>query len=140
MNSWMFYLILAAIPGVIVFAAVYKYLEILQVRRWPSAPGRIVVSTSQAREVSRGDANSNDTELRSFAGIEYEYTVAGRTYRGTRVSIGENMGNFEVAETIARFGHRKTDANEPGAIIGPHRFNRIDWASPGMVVAHQTIS
>jgi Protein of unknown function (DUF3592) len=103
MNSWMFYLILAAIPGVIVFAVVAKYLEILQVRRWSSAPGRIVVSTSQAREVSRGDANSNDTELRSFAGIEYEYTVAGRTYRGTRVSIGEDMGNFEVAETIARY-------------------------------------
>ena len=103
MNSWIFYLILAAIPGVIVFAVVYKYLEILQVRRWSSAPGRIVVSTSQAREVSRGDPNSNDTELRSFAGIEYEYTVAGRTYRGTRVSIGEDMGNFEVAETIARY-------------------------------------
>jgi len=103
MNSWIFYLILAAIPGVIVFAVVYKYLEILQVRRWSSAPGRIVVSTSQAREISRGDPNSNDTELRSFAGIEYEYTVAGRTYRGTRVSIGEDMGNFEVAETIARY-------------------------------------
>ena len=103
MNSWIFYLILAAIPGVIVFAVVYKYLEILQVRRWSRAPGRIVGSTSQAREVSRGDPNSNDTELRSFAGIEYEYTVAGRTYRGTRVSIGEDMGNFEVAETIARY-------------------------------------
>ena len=55
MNSWMFYLILAAIPGVIVFAVVAKYLEILQVRRWPGAPGRIVASASQAREVSRGD-------------------------------------------------------------------------------------
>jgi hypothetical protein len=103
MNTFMFYLILAAIPGVIVFAVVAKYLEVLRVRRWSSAPGRIVVSASAARAVSRGDADSNDTELRNFAGIEYEYAVAGRTYRGTRVSIGENMGNFEVAETIARY-------------------------------------
>ena len=70
MSSWVFYLILAAIPGVNVFAAVYKYLEILQVRRRSSAQGRIVVSTWQARAVSRGDVNSNDTELRSFAAIE----------------------------------------------------------------------
>ena len=103
MNSWMFYFILATIPGVIVFAVVYKYIEVVRASHWPSTLGRIVVSTSEARAVSRGDANSNDTELRSFAGIEYEYTVAKRTYRGTRVSIGEDMGNFEVAETIARY-------------------------------------
>ena len=36
-------------------------------------------------------------------GSNTQYTVAGRTYRGTRVSIGEDMGNFEVAETIARY-------------------------------------
>ena len=89
MNNWMFYLILAAIPGVIVFAVVYKYLEILQVRRWSSAPGRIVVfDLSQAREVSRGDPNSNDTELRSFAGIEYEYT--GRSAGHTACTRGEH--------------------------------------------------
>src|SRR5262245_12563145 len=103
MNTFMFYLILAAIPGAIVFPVVAKYLEVLRVRRWAGAPGRIVVSTSAACAVSRGDADSNDTQLRNFAGIEYEYAVAQRTYRGTRVSIGENMGNFEVAETIARY-------------------------------------
>jgi hypothetical protein len=53
--------------------------------------------------VSVGGADSNDTELRNFAKIVYEYTVAGRKYRCDRVSIGENMGNFEVAETIAKY-------------------------------------
>jgi Protein of unknown function (DUF3592) len=102
-DFWTFYLFLAAFPGLIAFAALYKYMQVKQASYWPSVPGRIVVSTSQAREVSRGDANTDDTERRTFARIEYDYTVAGRKYRGTRVGIGEDMGNFEVAETIARY-------------------------------------
>jgi Protein of unknown function (DUF3592) len=99
---WLVYLFLAAIPGLIIFAAVYKYIEVSQAARWPSTPGRVVVSRSEAREVSTGP-NSSDTEPRNFAKIVYEYTVAGRKHRCDRVSIGENMGNFEVAETIAKY-------------------------------------
>src|SRR6185312_9853983 len=102
-GTWVLILVLIGFPGLILFAVIYKYMEVKQASRWPSVPGRIVVSTSESREVSRGDASSNDTELRNFAQIEYEYTIANRKYRGSRVSIGENMGNFEVAETIARY-------------------------------------
>ena len=100
---WIVYLFLAAIPGLIIFAMVYKYMEVMEAARWPSTPGRVVVSTSEAREVSAGSPGSSDTELRNFAKIVYEYSVAGRKYRCDRVSIGENMGNFEVAETIAKY-------------------------------------
>jgi hypothetical protein len=102
-GTWVLILVLIGFPGLILFAVIYKYMEVKQASRWPSVPGRIVASGSQGREVSRGDANSDDTEVRTFALIEYEYTVANRKYRGSRVSIGENMGNFEVAETIARY-------------------------------------
>lgn len=102
-DIWPLYLLLGAFPALIVFAAIYKFFEVMQASRWSTIPGRVVVSTSEAREVSRGDASSNDTELRTFAKIEYEYTIAGRAYRGSRVSIGEDLGNFEVAETIARY-------------------------------------
>jgi hypothetical protein len=100
---WIVYLFLAAIPGLIVFAAVYKYMEVSQAARWPKTEGRIVVSTSEVREMSAGEAGSDDTEPRNFAKIVYAYKVGNRSYRCDRVSIGENMGNFEVAETIARY-------------------------------------
>jgi hypothetical protein len=100
---WFFYLILAAFPALIVFAAVYKYMEVTQAARWPRAQGRVVVSTSEVRQVRSGGPNACDTEPRTFAKIVYEFSVAGRKYRGNRVSIGEDMGNFQVAETIAKY-------------------------------------
>ena len=33
----------------------------------------------------------------------YEYKIATKTYRCDRVSVGENLGNFEVAETLAKY-------------------------------------
>jgi hypothetical protein len=42
-------------------------------------------------------------EERNFANVTYEYSVAGRKLRCNRVSIGEDLGNFEVAETIAKY-------------------------------------
>lgn len=99
---WIVYLVLAAFPGLIVFAALYKYMEVSEAARWPGTPGRVVVSTSEARRVKAGP-NSSDTQTRNFAKIVYEYTVAGRKHRCDRVSIGENLGDFEVAETIARY-------------------------------------
>lgn len=47
-------------------------------------------------------------EERNFANVTYEYSVAGQAYRNNRVSIGEDRGNFEVAETIARYPVGKT--------------------------------
>ena len=102
-GTWVLILVLIGFPGLTLFAVIYKYMEVKQASRWPSVPGRIVASGTAGREVSRGAADSSDTEVRTFALIEYEYTVANRKYRGSRVGIGENMGNFEVAETIARY-------------------------------------
>lgn len=100
---WVLYLFLAAIPALIVVAAVYKYLEVMQASRWPSTPGRIVTSRTETRDVESGGPDDDDTEARTFAKIEYDYKVADRTYRGNRVSIGEDMGNFEIAQTLAKY-------------------------------------
>ncbi|MDB5600751.1 MAG: hypothetical protein JWN71_2795 [Xanthobacteraceae bacterium] len=100
---WIVYLFLAAFPGLIVFAAVYKYVEVRQAARWPSVPGRVVRSGQETRRVRSGGPDSDDTEPRNFAKIVYEYTIADRKYRCDRVSIGEDLGNFQVAETIARY-------------------------------------
>ena len=100
---WIVYLFLAAFPGLIVVAAIYKYFEVRQAARWPSAPGRVMASGRETRRVRSGGPDSDDTETRNFAKIIYEYTVDGRRYRCDRVSIGEDLGNFQVAETVARY-------------------------------------
>ncbi len=103
---WFVYAMLLAPVGLIVFAAIYKYLEVRAASDWPDAPGKVVVSKSELRKVKVIDSNreaGHRFEERNFANITYEYAVAGQTYRCNRVSIGEDRGNFEVAETIARY-------------------------------------
>jgi hypothetical protein len=100
---WFVYLILAAFPGLIAIAAITKYVQVRRASRWPSVPGRVVVSKSEMRDVKSGGSDSDDTEVRNFANVIYEYKIATHTYRCDRVSIGENLGNFEVAETLAKY-------------------------------------
>ena len=101
---WFIIGFLLLFPALILFAGIYKYMEVSQAKRWPSAQGVVIASGTEAREVKSGGTNHDDTELRTFALIVYEFTVAGRKYQGSRVSIlGEYLGNFEVAETLAKY-------------------------------------
>jgi hypothetical protein len=100
---WFVYLILAAFPGLIAFAAIYKYMEVRQASRWSSVPGKVVISTIEARSVKAANSDSNDTEIRNFAKVVYEYKVATRIYRGDRISIGEDLGDSQIAETLAKY-------------------------------------
>jgi hypothetical protein len=75
-------------------------------REWPSTPGKVVVSAAEVRDVKVIDSERADgfrMEQRNFANIVYEYSVAGKKLRNNRVSLGEDRGNFEVAETIAKY-------------------------------------
>lgn len=103
---WFVYAIPLAMIALIAGAALYKYLEVRQASDWPSVIGKVVVSTSEVRKVKTFDdstASGRGEEERNFAKIIYEYTVDGEKLRGSRVSIGEDLGNFEVAETIAKY-------------------------------------
>jgi hypothetical protein len=103
---WYVYLMLLAPLGLILFAAAYKSLQVRAAREWPSTPGKVVISNSEVRDVRVLD-DSRETghrfEQRNFANIVYQYTVRGVALRNNRVSIGEDLGNFEVAETIAKY-------------------------------------
>src|SRR6185312_13610102 len=57
----------------------------------------------QVKVIDSDRAEGHRFEERNFAEIVYEYSVAGRKLRNNRVSIGEDLGNFEVAETIAKY-------------------------------------
>src|SRR6185436_7472018 len=92
--------------GLLLAAAVYKSLQVRAAREWPSAAGKVVVSKTEVRKVKVLDsdrAGGHRFEERNFADIVYEYSVAGRKLRNNRVSIGEDLGNFQVAETIAKY-------------------------------------
>lgn len=103
---WFVYAMLLAPVGLIIFAAIYKYLEVRRASDWPSVPGKVVIAKPEVRRVKVIDGNREEghrLEERNFANVTYEYAIAGQTYRNNRVTIGEDRGNFEVAETLARY-------------------------------------
>jgi Protein of unknown function (DUF3592) len=100
------YAMLLAPLALILFAAVYKSLQVRAASDWPSTPGKVVVSTSEVRDVRVMDEEREDDfrlEPRNFANIVYEYVVSGESLTNNRVSIGDDRGNFGVAETLARY-------------------------------------
>ncbi len=103
---WFVYAMLLAPLGLILVAAAYKSLQVRAAREWPSTPGKVVISKAEVRDVKLIDSSREDRhriEQRNFANIVYEYVARGQTLRNNRVSIGEDLGNFEVAETLARY-------------------------------------
>jgi hypothetical protein len=103
---WYVYAMLLAPLAVILFGAVYKSLQVRAASDWPSAPGKVVISNSQVRDVRVIDASREDgfrIEKRNFVNIVYEYSVSGERLSNNRVSIDEDRGNFGIAEIIARY-------------------------------------
>jgi hypothetical protein len=96
-------LILAAFAGLLAFATIYKYFEVRIASRWPSVPGRVVSSKTVQRKAGAIGHEEKDAELRNFAEVVYEYVVQGQSYRADRVSIGEDLGNYRVEETLAKY-------------------------------------
>ena len=103
---WYVYAMLLAPLALVLGAAVYKTLQVRAAREWPSTPGRVVVSDSELRDVKVLDSereSGRKLEQRNFANIVYEYSVSGQKLSNNRVTIGEDRGNFQVAETIAKY-------------------------------------
>jgi hypothetical protein len=100
------YAMLLAPIALLLFAAIYKSLQVRAARQWPSTPGRVVVSSSEVRDVRVLDDKRADgfrIERRNFANIVYEYSVSGQVLTNNRVSIDDDRGNFGIAESIARY-------------------------------------
>ena len=103
---WYVTAMLLAPLALILFGAVYKSLQVRVASRWPSVPGKVVISNSEVRDVRVLDASREDgfrIEKRNFANIVYEYSVRGERLSNNRVSIDEDRGNFGIAEIIARY-------------------------------------
>ena len=103
---WFVYAMLLAPLGLILVAAAWKTLQVRAAREWPSTAGKVMISAAEVRDVKVLDSSREDghrIDKRNFANIVYEYAARGETLRNNRVSLGEDRGNFEVAETLARY-------------------------------------
>lgn len=97
-----------AMIALLVFGTLYKFHEVRKTMNWRQVPGRIVASRARARRVRTAQTHdralgTGDHQMRNFAEIAYEYRVGGRSYRGTRVSIGEDLGDHDVEGRLARY-------------------------------------
>jgi hypothetical protein len=94
---WLFGAMCAAIIVVIVAG---KLWEVRRAAAWPQTAGRIVKSAVEARRRQSAD---EATTVTNVPVVEYEFAVAGTTYRGTRISIGEDSGGANTDTTLARY-------------------------------------
>jgi hypothetical protein len=92
--------------ALILVAAIVKTWQAREARSWPQAAGKVVTSVAELREVRVSDDEREDgyrMESRNFANVTYEYSVGGRKLGNNRISIGEDLGNFQVAEKLAKY-------------------------------------
>jgi hypothetical protein len=94
---WLFGAMCVAIVLVIVGS---KLWEARRAAAWPQVTGRIVKSTIEARHQQSAD---EATTVANVPAVEYEFAVAGTTYRGARISIGEDAGGANADATLARY-------------------------------------
>jgi len=94
---WLFGATCVAIVFVIVGS---KLWEVRRAAAWPQAKGRIVKSTIEARHQQFA---GEETTVTNVPAVEYEFAVAGTTYRGSRISIGEDTGGANLDATLARY-------------------------------------
>lgn len=96
-------LILSGFVGLLAFATIYKYFEVRIASRWPAVPGKVLSSKVVQRNTGGVGGDEADGEPRNFAEVTYEYAVQGRKLSAKRVSIGEDLGNYRVEETIVKY-------------------------------------
>jgi hypothetical protein len=86
--------------AVIVVIVASKVWEAHRAAAWPPADGRVVKSATEAR---RHQFSGEATTVTNVPAVEYEFAVAGTTYRGARIGIGEDSGGANTEATLARY-------------------------------------
>lgn len=102
------YIMGALMIGLIIFATAYKYYEVRKASGWLQTSGKVLSARAVSRRVRTAESRAGaapgaDENIRNFAEIRYEYHVDGRRYAGSRVSIGEDLGDHDVEETLRRY-------------------------------------
>src|SRR4051812_31721820 len=98
-------IVAAMFPTVLIVAIVVKLWEVRKASRWPSAEGKVIASRVQSHTRAPGDPgyDFDDTEVTNEPLVEYVYHVAGRKYRGRRITIGDKTSGYELESILARY-------------------------------------
>ena len=105
-----------AVPVLIAGVIVWKAMQLRQAARWPSTRARIIKSKLRAQHHRH---SADVTQVANVADIEYEFSLGGRVYRGTRVGLGEIAGagleatlnHYHVGATVPVYYDPKNPGN-----------------------------
>jgi hypothetical protein len=101
---------------------------------WPSAEGKVIASRVQSRRKGPDSLgyDSSDTEMTHAPLVEYEYQVAGTTYRSSRYTIGHGTSEYELESILERHpvGAKVTvyyDPADPQTAVLEREFPKKIW-------------
>lgn len=84
----------------VVVMIVVKLREARSASHWPQSTAKILKCSTQARHHQfSGEA----TTVTNVPVVEYEFTANGRTFRGNRISVGDDTGGAHTEATLTRF-------------------------------------
>lgn len=105
--KWMLFGLLMLADLFFLIAVITKYLEVKRASTWLSAEGKVTSSRSEARRVDKSSGTGRDRvvdyEMRNFATVGYSFKANGQRQTGNRISIGHDVGNYQVEEKLARY-------------------------------------
>jgi hypothetical protein len=92
--------VVATFPTLIFIALGGKLRELREARRWPETTGKVIATRvkSLRKGYGRGETRVSNQPL-----VHYEYTVGGRTYRCSRVSVAEEVDGAELRAILKRY-------------------------------------
>jgi hypothetical protein len=135
-------IVMAAFPGIIILAAVVKWVEVRRAMRWPQIAGKVIANKVQSSKNRPNDPGYDfgDTEVRNDPFVEYEYSVGGKKYKCHRITIGERTADWELEGILARYPvgqsvivyYDPTDPNK--AVLERDIFDKMLWAGFGCLM------
>jgi Protein of unknown function (DUF3592) len=97
----MFLIFFVLIVLLFLIALIVKQVEVQRASRWPSATGKIV--KSQPGIITRPDIDSGAPIDHRIADIAYEFTVATRVCRGSRINLAERIDPTMIPGLLAQY-------------------------------------
>jgi Protein of unknown function (DUF3592) len=98
-----FWIVIAVFGGIVLLATVVKLREVWRCSKWLVTSGKVVDSKVESRRRG-GLRQGEDTDtMGNYPLVVFEYTVEGQNYKGKRISVGEQMPDFQVAETLGKY-------------------------------------
>jgi len=95
----------AAFASMLIVVIVVERRKLSKTRSWPSAVGTVTASGVRARKQKPGDTGytSGGPEVVNDPFVDYEFEVAGRKYRGWRITLDEQPSQGELEAILAQF-------------------------------------